>query len=68
MIVPSAPLEMISYFTFTTKFTYEGQRAYGKESGPWSAGMGRGGELAHVIQPTEKNKPQHRNRRLKQTI
>jgi hypothetical protein len=51
MIVPSAPLEMISYFTFTTEFTYEGQRAYGKESGPWSAGMGRGGELAHVIQP-----------------
>src|SRR5882724_7108533 len=35
------------------KLTYEGQRAYGRDRGPCKAGIGRGGDLAHVIQPTK---------------
>lgn len=31
--------------------TYDGQRAYGRESGPCKAGIGLGGDFAQVIQP-----------------
>lgn len=54
MIVPSAPLyghrssNNAKYTDFYV--THDGHLAYGKERGPWRAGIGRGGEFAHVIQ------------------
>ncbi len=31
--------------------THDGHLAYGKDRGPWSAGIGLGGDLVHVIHP-----------------
>ena len=48
MTVPSAPLKKHQLGNYHENFkeTYEGQRAYGKEAGPCSAGIGLGGEPA----------------------
>jgi hypothetical protein len=49
--VPSAPLGHVRKAPSKNKQkAYEGQRAYGKDAGPWRAGIGRGGELAHEVQ------------------
>ena len=58
MMVPSAPLISVeNQFFVKGSITYDGQRAYGRESGPCRAGIGRGGDLAQLIQPIQTSEP-----------
>lgn len=55
-MVPSAPLSKLAIFTaICGLFAYDGHLAYGRESGPWRAGIGRGGELVQVTQSGKVN-------------